>query len=223
MIQLLLKKDALLLIRSLRVLISVMFFAFLLVVVASFAFRQPGLGASELRVLLPGVFWMVFLFVATVTFHQLFDRETENSALVGLLLQGIAPELVYLSKFFSIWIFLSVVQILVISLSIVFLGVGVGTGFCGLCLLSLLISFGIAALGTLFATISMSLPGRELLLPVLLFPFSLPLLLAAVSASQELIQGQSFWQLGFPLVLISVFDVVSLVISLLVFEPLILD
>ena len=223
MIAQLFRKDCLLLLRSQKVLVSVLFFALLLVIIASFAFRQPGLGPGELKFLLPGIFWMVFLFHSTVTFHQLYQSEEENGALLGLLLSGIRPELIYLSKLLSTWLFLLFVQFVVIGSSVLFLGIGLGEGVFGLFLLTAVVAFGVSALGTLFATLSLQIRGRELLLPILLYPFTLPILLAAVTSSISLMQGTPFWQLGFPLILIGVFDVVSLALALLVFEPLVLD
>ncbi len=219
----LLRKDFALLFRSRGLFTSLAFFGLLLVVVAGFSFRQPGLGPSELRLMFPGVCWMVFLFVSAVTLQHSLQPEEENRAVLGLLMSGAPSEAVYISKVITNWIFLSLLQLLIIPFSILFLGVAPGSRLVDLAAFSLLAGLGISSLGTLLSALSISVRGRDLLLPILLYPLLLPLLLASVSASTELIHGASFWQLDFPLVLVCTFNVVSITLGLLLFERLFVE
>ena len=120
MLKLLLRKDLTLLFRSPRLVLAVGFFALLLVILSSFAFRRPGLGASELTLLLPGVYWTAFLFVTVVTLHESFAPEEENHALLGLLLCGYPAELLFLSKLAANWLFLAVIQGAILGFSVLF-------------------------------------------------------------------------------------------------------
>jgi heme exporter protein B len=74
----------------------------------------------------------------------------------------------------------------------------------------------VAALGTLFAAIAANTRAREVLLPLLLFPLIVPVVIAAVKATQGLIapiSGDAPW-LG----LIAAFDVIFLSISVVTFQ-----
>ena len=58
-------------------------------------------------------------------------------------------------------------------------------------------TLGIAGAGTLFAAISVNTKAREILLPVLFFPAVIPIVLAAVDATQSALQGthgSAIWQ-----------------------------
>jgi heme exporter protein B len=60
--------------------------------------------------------------------------------------------------------------------------------------------------------------ARELLFPVLLLPAQVPLLLAAVSATQSLLQGRPLAEVGHWLQLLAIADLVYVVVGLLTFE-----
>src|SRR5690242_20114576 len=58
----LLKKDLRLIVRAPHTTASILGFAVLAVVITSFAFRESGLTAADLRRLSAGVLWLIFLF-----------------------------------------------------------------------------------------------------------------------------------------------------------------
>lgn len=219
----LLRKDCRVLFRSPRTVVSLLFLALLLVVIATFAIRSPAFGQQELVFLLPGVYWMAFFFLSALALNLLFAPEQENLALSGLLLAGARSEEVFLSKALLGTFFLFFLQVVVFLLLIVLFGFFIDPpAFLQILGLSFLVSLGFSALGTLLSSISASLRARDLILPILLFPLCLPLLLAAVSASKSVLLGVGLLQLGFPFVLVIVFDLLALALGLLLFEILLL-
>jgi heme exporter protein B len=82
----------------------------------------------------------------------------------------------------------------------------------------LLGTVGLAAVGTLFAAMTAQVRARELLFPVLLLPAQVPLLLAAVSATQSILLGRPLAEAGHWLQLLAVADLVYVVVGLLTFE-----
>ena len=85
-------------------------------------------------------------------------------------------------------------------------------------LLVLLTAAGFVAVGTLLAAIAVCTKGREIILPLVLYPISLPLIAAAVFLTRALLETGVLEFSGFWFVLICVFDVVSLTMSWLLFE-----
>jgi len=70
--------------------------------------------------------------------------------------------------------------------------------------------------GTFFAAMSLRTRSREIMLPLLLFPISIPALLAMVNATTAILTGElsaKFW-----IVLLSTYDVVFTIVCLLLFE-----
>jgi heme exporter protein B len=82
---------------------------------------------------------------------------------------------------------------------------------------------GFAAVGTLYAAMTVQVRAREILLPLLLLPIMIPVLLASVQATAAVLAGQGFGAATSWLKLLGVCDVIFLTIGWLtcdrVFEP----
>jgi heme exporter protein B len=76
-------------------------------------------------------------------------------------------------------------------------------------------------LGTFYAAMSSRSRAREVLLPLLLFPMLVPVLLGAVQASTSLLAGDPMREAGAWVRLLTAFDIIFLVASLLAFEHVI--
>jgi heme exporter protein B len=59
---------------------------------------------------------------------------------------------------------------------------------------------------------------REILLPILLFPVAIPVLLAAVKASNGFLAGAEFAEVLIPLNLLIVYDVIFIAVAFMVFD-----
>lgn len=193
-------------------------FSLLLVVVASFSFRQIGYKQSDLLLITPGMLWLIFLFSSMSVLTQSFVIEKENSAISGLILSGAVVEKVFLSKFLVNFVFIFLQQLFVVLAHSLFFAVSLSSYFSSLILITLLASLAFSSLGTLFAFISVSTRGRELLLPILLFPLLLPLLAAVVfltktSLTLGYLDYSQFW-----FIFLIVFASLSFLLSLLLFE-----
>jgi heme exporter protein B len=69
--------------------------------------------------------------------------------------------------------------------------------------------------GTFFAAMSLRTRSREIMLPLLLFPISIPAILAMVQATTAILSGEGarFW-----IVLLVTYDLVFTTVCLLLFE-----
>jgi heme exporter protein B len=83
---------------------------------------------------------------------------------------------------------------------------------------------GFAAVGTLFAAMLVRAHSRDVLLPVMLYPITIPVIIAGVRGTAALMQPLPdepmalFW-----LMLLTSFDAVFLTLALWTFEPLMTD
>ena len=83
---------------------------------------------------------------------------------------------------------------------------------------------GFAAVGTLFAAMLVRARSRDVLLPVLLYPMTVPVMIAGVRGTAALFQPVpdvglvQFW-----LALLVFFDVVFVTLALWTFEPVMTD
>jgi heme exporter protein B len=76
---------------------------------------------------------------------------------------------------------------------------------------------GFASIGALYGALTMSLRAREVLLPLLVLPVTVPVILGAVRATSAVLIGQ-YADLHTWLGLLAVFDAVFFTVGLLTFE-----
>ena len=192
---------------------SMLFFALLVVVVFAFAFDPL---AEESRLIAGGIGWVALLFATVVALNQSWARELRNGVLDALRLSPASANALFLGKVIANFIFVAVVEILITPVFVVFYNLHVlGSGW-RLILVAALGTWALVANGTFFAAISIRTRSRELMLPLILFPISLPALLAMVMATTNILTGERVptdW-----IKLLTVYDVVFTAVSLLLFE-----
>ena len=76
-------------------------------------------------------------------------------------------------------------------------------------------------MGTLLAAMAVHTRAREVMLPVLLFPVSLPVVLAAVRVSQGLLAGVEWSRISAAFSLLVTYNVIFLAIAYMTFDYLV--
>ena len=208
-----LSKDLRLEWRSKDAINSMLFFALLTVVIFSFSFE---LTAEESREITGGLIWVALLFAAVVALNQTWARELRNSVLDAYRIAPAPLESLFVAKAIGNFIFVSVLELIITPLFIIFYNLrSVGPGY-QLIIVSLLGNWAVVVNGTFFGAISIRTRSREVLLPLLLFPISIPALLAAVKATTYILTGEESAYL--PLVFLAVYDIVFTTIGVVLFE-----
>ncbi|MBV9072312.1 MAG: heme exporter protein CcmB [Acidobacteria bacterium] len=194
---------------------SMLFFALLVVVVFAFAFDPL---AEESRRIAGGIAWVALLFATIVALNQGWARELRNGVLDALRLAPASPNALFLGKVTANFLFVALVECLVTPVFIVFYNLNVlGSGW-QLLLVAVLGTWALVVNGTFFGALSIRTRNRELMLPLILFPISLPALLGMVMATTDILTGERVprdW-----IKLLTVYDIVFTVVSLLLFESI---
>ncbi len=198
--------------------ISAFGFALLLTLVASFAFRQVGYSQRELAEVTPGILWLIFLFSGTIALRNGFSYEVENDALRGVIFSSVDSSIFYLSKCVSNFVFLAFLQVFILLMHGVLFGVEYFEVFFELLCISLLGGCSFVSLGTLFSAIAANLPGREVLLPLMLFPLSIPPVAGSVFLMRQQLLGSEPVFQGFWFMLLLGSALLSLVLSWALFD-----
>jgi heme exporter protein B len=192
---------------------SMLFFSLLVAVIFSFSFNPT---AEESRQIAGGLIWVAFLFAAVVALNQTWARELRNQVLDAYRVSPAPAVALFLAKVIGNFIFVSVLEALMTPLFIVFYSLrALGPGW-QLIPVAALGTWALVVNGTFFAAMSIRTRSREIMLPLLLFPISIPALLAMVEATSSILTGENsakFW-----IVLLAVYDVVFTTVCLLLFE-----
>jgi heme exporter protein B len=190
-------------------------FVFCVLVLVVFNFTLD-LDSEEARRLGAGFLWVAFAFSGILSLNRTFSLEKADGCSKSLMLAPVDRGAIYLGKFLANLIFMFVTQLLILPLFAVFFNIDAGPAIPMMILVFLLGSIGFASVGTLFSAMAANTRMRELMLPLLLLPVSIPALLASVELTQYALgvnESASDW-----FKLLIVYDVVFVIASYLIFE-----
>jgi heme exporter protein B len=192
---------------------SMLFFALLVVVVFSISFDP---NAEESRQIAGGLVWVAFLFAAVIALNQTWAREVRNQVLDAYRVSPASANSLFLAKALGNFIFVAAIEALMIPLFVIFYKLRALGPAWQLAPVALLGSWALVVNGTFFAAISLRTRSREIMLPLLLFPISIPAILAMVNATTAVLTGE-FGAYAW-VVLLASYDVVFTTACLLFFE-----
>ena len=183
-----LRKDLRLEWRSRDSINGMLFFALLVVVVFGLAFDPTGY-PSTTRQVTGAILWVALLFASITALNQSWTRELRNQVLEAQRMTPAPASTLFLGKALANMIFVLVVEAVMAPIFVVFFNLHpLGNAW----LLALIMPLGTWALvvnGTFFAALGLRARNRELLLPLLLLPITLPALLAMVQSTTGVLAG----------------------------------
>lgn len=207
------RKDLAMELRTKENLSAMIVFALIVLVIFNFAFE---LQVVDLRVVGPGVLWVAFTFSGILGLGRSFTAEKDKGSLEGMLLSPVDRGAIFLGKTISNFIFITAMQAVTLPLFAILNNIALP--WFPLIPYIVLGTLGFAAVGTVLSAIAASTKMREVMLPILLFPVSIPLLMAAVKLTSGALQSLDFSQLAWWLNILVLYDVVFVVVAFWVFE-----
>ncbi len=185
--------------------VALLSFAYTLLLLFSFAI---GPDAEALRHHAGAYLWLGLLLSSTLLLDRSMRIEIEAGAMSKLLLLPVVPSKIFYGKAISNSIQLWLVGAFSVPLIFVVCDANLTESAGWLALTIVLGSAGLAAPGTLYAAMLARLSGKQLLLPLMLFPLVVPVVVAAVKATSLAMLGDPMSQLGSWLTLLSCFNLV---------------
>jgi heme exporter protein CcmB len=215
---LVLKKDFAIELRSYEILSTTLFFAVACVAIFSFAFVREGQAPVDAAA---GILWIAIAFSGTLALGRTFERERYSETLKALLLAPAPRPAIYTGKLLGIVTLLFATEVLIVPMvAFLFTAPFFARPLLLVALLGLG-TIGYAAVGTLFAAMLVRARTRDVMLPILLYPITIPVIIAGVRGTSALLASPvdepvaTLW-IG----LLGFFDAVFVTLSLWTFEPL---
>ncbi len=207
-------KDIVIEMRNKESISSMMMFGILVLVIFNFAFEPSSV---ERALIAPGTLWVAFSFSAILGLNRSLAMEIDNDCLQGLLLSPISRSDLYLGKVASNFIFIMIAEMVVLPVFVLFNNLRFNLQFLEIAAISCLGTLGVATIGTILSTISANTRMKEVMLPVLQIPLTVPVVIAAVEATSMVLSGEtkgiSSW-----LYLLAGFSIVYLTASYLLID-----
>lgn len=208
------RKDVLLEARSRVNINAMLFFAAMVLLIFSFAL---GPNPARLQQASGGLLWLAFIFSGILAFGRAYQLEAENNAFEGLLLVAAHRSAIYAGKVIGVVAVMALLEAVIVPVMALLFNLDLWSVLPSLALVALLGTVGFASIGALYGALTMSLRAREVLLPLLVFPVTVPVVLGSVQATTQLLAGGQT-DLGSWISLLAAFDVIFLTAGMLVFE-----
>jgi len=207
-------KDIVIEMRSKESVSSMLMFGVLVLAIFNFAFEPSSVDRSLIA---PGILWVAFSFAAILGLNRSLAMEMDNECLQGLLLAPLDRGDLYLGKVASNFTFIMIAELIVLPIFVIFNNLKFNFQFLEIAGIACLGTIAIAAIGSILSTISANTRMREVMLPVLQIPLTVPVVIASVEATSMVLSGEtkgiSSW-----LYLLAGFSIVYLIVSYLIFE-----
>ncbi|MCY4539637.1 MAG: heme exporter protein CcmB [Chloroflexi bacterium] len=166
-----------------RDLLSVMIiFAFLCILVFSFALELDRVAREEA---ISGVLWVTLVFASLLGFNRSLAQEGDQGNLDAMLLAPVSRPAIFLGKLLSNYLFTLIVALVILPLMTVIYNSNLLKGW--LIVTTVVGVLGFSSIGTLLAMLTLHTRSREALLPIAMLPVALPLLLTALRASTNIL------------------------------------
>lgn len=199
--------------RSRESLSAMLVFALLVILIFNFALELDLRARESLSA---GILWTTFIFSGTIGLNRSLAVEKDRGCLDGLLLAPVDRSVIFFGKALGNLIFMLLVAAIVLPVFSFLYGIQVFQP--GFLLVVLLGSIGYAAVGTLLATMVVQVRTRDILLPILLFPLTLPVIIAAVKASQGFIQLQPWVEFSIWVNILVAYDLIFIAAAFMLFD-----
>jgi heme exporter protein CcmB len=214
-------KDLTVEVRSREILSTTIFFAISCVLVFAFALVKEGRTVVDASA---GILWIAIAFSGTLALGRTFERERHTDTLRALLLAPAERPAIYVGKLLAVTTMILATEVLLVPLVALLFQAPLFDQPLLLALLLFCGTFGFAAVGTLFAAMLVRARSRDVLLSVLLYPITIPVIIGGVRGTAALLTSPADLPMAqFWVGLLAFFDVVFLTLSLWTFEPLMTD
>lgn len=215
---LIVRKDLTIEVRSREIAFTTLFFAVSCVLVFAFALvrygKPPEDGAAA-------VLWVAIMFSGNLALGRTFERERQAETLRALLLAPTPRPAVYMGKLLGVVVLLAAVELALAPLVALGFQAPIYRHPVWLAAIVVAGTTGFASVGTLFAAMLARARSRDMLLPMLLYTITVPVIIAGVRGTASLLQPDvDFALVRFWLQLLVSFDIVFITLALWTFEPL---
>jgi heme exporter protein B len=217
----LLRKDLRLELRTRESVPAMVLFSLGTFVLFHFALRRDDVDGD----LAAGVLWVTLLFASVLGMNRLFVAEREEGGFDGFLLAPVDRTALFVAKAALLFAFLALVEVAAVAaFAILLLGPSPWEALPRLALVLVLADLGLAVIGTLVGALAIQTRARDLLVPLIAIPLSLPLVIAGSRATSPLLAASGAEALEARwLLILGLYDLVFGLLAYAIFDFLLED
>lgn len=210
----LVKKDLRIELNTRQTLSVMVMFSLASIVMYNFALETNLAAARDVAT---GLLWATIILAGTLGLNRAVGLEQENFVIDALLIAPVSRRAIYVAKLVSVLLFSLVLELILVFAFTIFFN----KPFWQPAILFVLFlgTIGYAGAGVLVASMTVQTRARDILLPVLLLPVSLPLLLPVAIATAEFMTGQpDAARVQTAVSIAAAYDIMIIFVSMLVYR-----
>lgn len=190
-------------------------FSLAAVIVFNFALE---LKLDAARNVAAGLLWITILLAGTLGLNRSMASEQENRSMEAVLMAPVDRSALYVGKVISLNLFMFILEAFLIPIFVAFSNKPFWRP--QVILILILGTIGYVAAGVLVSSMSIQTRSRDVLLPVLLLPLSLPSVLAAATATSAFMLPElpAWNEVQTPIALVVAFDALMLTAGFLTYQ-----
>lgn len=215
-----LRKDALVELRTRERLASMGAFAVLAAVLFHYAVDNTLVRPQDMAA---GLIWMTVVFGGLLGIGRTFHLEAQDGAIQGVLGSPAPRDAVFLGKTLANFLLLYAVSLVVLGVFTLFFDLDLGGSPLALLVALALGALGFVALGTLFAAVTGGTRMGETLLPVLVFPLLVPMVIFGAGATGRLLAGRPVVEVAGNLRMLGAFALMAVFAGAMLFRFVVED
>lgn len=193
---------------------SMLWFGLLVLVIFSFSFD-----ATDAAGVKPGILWVAFSFAGILGLNRSLSMESDNDCLQGLLLAPMDRGDLYLAKVAGNFVFTFAAEMIILPIFVVLQHLHFDLKLLWIVGITLAGTLAFVSIGTTLSMISAHTRMKEVILPILQIPMTIPVIISAVTATGMVLgPPEEMAGISFPLSLLGVFSIVYLTASYFIFE-----
>jgi heme exporter protein B len=180
-------KDLLSELRNKEVMNAALSFTVVVLLIFSFAFEYSDVDARQIA---GGLLWIVYLFAGILIINPSIARESANDCIYALVTSPVSSGAIFIGKVVANSVLLLLLELISLPIFSVFYNVHWARSFDSLLLIFALGTWALTAVGTIFSAVTVNNRLRELMLPLLVFPITVPALMACVQLTGVVLTGE---------------------------------
>ena len=137
-------------------------------------------------------FWIIIFMISSLGLYRSYQNEKNLDSFNMMLSSPVDPSIIFISKVISFFIQILIVQIFLFPIFILFFKLNFNFSY-GVLFLTFATNWYISSLGNIIGGITLRSNRNEMIIPILLFPFSAPILLAIIRATEGIVNNYSFY------------------------------
>lgn len=138
-------------------------------------------------------FWIIIFMISSLGLYRSYQNEKNLDSFNLMLSSPVDPSIIFISKVVSFFIQIFIVQIFLFPIFILFFKLNLSISY-EVVFLTLVTNWYISSLGNIIGGITLRSNRNEMIIPILLFPFSAPILLAIIRATEAIVGNYSFYE-----------------------------